>query len=164
MGIVADLVYKKRNNLNLQHVAPAKRQTDARQTDDIGINIDHHMSHNPNHSHSLSQQHKTYIWEELLMCFRFSVNFKTVMSLENSNSSSSFITVMAGMRSIVCLWITVFHVYYYSLFAISNTPFIFAKLETFPLQPILQACFYVDIFFIMRFDCTYTIFFLIIFL
>ncbi|TMW46892.1 hypothetical protein DOY81_008030 [Sarcophaga bullata] len=149
LGIVSDLVYKQRNNLSLQHVALSKRQTDARQTDDIGVNIDHHMSRS--HSHNHSQQRKTYLWEELLMCFRFSVNFKTVMSLENSNSNSSsaFITVMAGMRSIVCLWITVFHVYYYSLFAISNTPFIFAKLETFPLQPILQACFYVDIFFIM---------------
>lgn len=106
-------------------------------------------NHEVNNIQQYEQQQSSKC-EELLMCFRFTLNYETVISLENSNRNSTFLSVMAGMRTIVCLWISVFHVYYYSLFAISNTPFIFAKLEKLTLQPVLQACFYVDVFFIMR--------------
>ncbi|XP_073844590.1 nose resistant to fluoxetine protein 6-like isoform X2 [Musca autumnalis] len=95
------------------------------------------------------QQPDTSKWERILMCFLMSDNFATFTSLDNSNRNSVFLTSMAGLRSIVCMWITVFHVYYYALFAMSNTPFIFAKLERFATQPIMQACFYVDVFFTM---------------
>lgn len=103
-----------------------------------------------NNANLSSRPLKSSIWEKLLMCFRLVDNYAAVISLDNSNRNSMFLTMMAGMRTIICLWITVFHVYYYSLFAMSNTPFIFAKLEKLALQPIMQACFYVDVFFVMR--------------
>lgn len=107
-------------------------------------------------------------WLELLNCFHLQTNYKRLMQLHNNNERTmqrqhistgnavkiaqkcSYFTVMTGMRTIICLWITVFHAYYYSLFAMSNTPFIIAKLENLILQPIIQSCFYVDVFFIMR--------------
>ncbi|XP_075165922.1 nose resistant to fluoxetine protein 6-like [Haematobia irritans] len=92
---------------------------------------------------------RSSLWEKLLMCFHSTANYATVISLENSNRNAIFLTSMAGLRCIICMWITVFHVYYYSLFTMSNTPFIFAKLEEFILQPVMQACFYVDVFFVM---------------
>lgn len=143
MGISAEVVYKSKNNLYSSHIkSHLNPPTNGISTSNEIIN------------HETTTQYEagqSSLWEELLMCFRLSLNYKTVISLDNSNSNTTFLTVMAGFRTIICLWITVFHVYYYSLFAISNTPFIFAKLETFALQPILQACFYVDVFFIMRF-------------
>lgn len=100
------------------------------------------------------------IWLELLTCFHLPTNYKHLMQLNNDNKSNEsekkmpqkrkYFALMTGMRTIICLWITVFHVYYYSLYAMSNTPFIIAKLENLILQPIIQSCFYVDVFFIMR--------------
>lgn len=108
------------------------------------------------------------MWLELLNCFHLPTNYKRLMELHNNekrqqqhiltgNASKmaqkrSYFALLTGMRTIICLWITVFHVYYYSLYAMSNTPFIIAKLENLILQPIIQSCFYVDVFFIMRWN------------
>lgn len=148
LGIFAEVVYNSKNKLKLQHTSHIKSHLNPNSPTNGVPTTNSIVDHEATHQYELRQ---SSLWQELLMCFRFSLNYKTVMSLENSNTNSRFLSVMAGMRTIVCLWITVFHVYYYSLFAISNTPFIFARLEAFPLQPILQACFYVDVFFIMRF-------------
>ncbi|XP_065368852.1 nose resistant to fluoxetine protein 6-like [Calliphora vicina] len=146
LGIFAEVVYNSKNKLKLQHTSHIKSHLNPNSPTNGVPTTNSIIDHEVPHRYELRQ---SSLCEELLMCFRFSLNYKTVMSLENSNTNSRFLTVMAGLRTIVCLWITVFHVYYYSLFAISNTPFIFARLEAFTLQPILQACFYVDIFFIM---------------
>lgn len=147
LPILAEIVYKSKYRLQLQHslcrknaklgggVRSYQQQRQQRQTE-------------PNQRQAESSQ-----WEQMLMCFLISENFAAVTSLDNSNRNSVFLTSMAGLRSVVCMWITVFHVYYYSLFAMSNTPYIFARLEMFALQPIMQACFYVDVFFIMRYVC-----------
>ncbi|XP_055838509.1 nose resistant to fluoxetine protein 6-like [Episyrphus balteatus] len=84
--------------------------------------------------------------EEFFLCFNLRDNYKRMLQLEGSKG---FLPVIAGLRSVVCLWVTLFHVYFYSLFAISNVPLIFAKLETIVLQPVLQSCFYVDVFFVI---------------
>ncbi|KAM7343504.1 nose resistant to fluoxetine protein 6-like [Cochliomyia hominivorax] len=147
LGIIAEVVYKSKNNSKLQQTLHIKihlnSATNGASTTNTTTNIN---NNDVPIEYDLQESSK---WVELLMCFRLSVNYRTIMSLESSNSNSNFLTVMAGLRTIICLWITVFHVYYYSLFAISNTPFIFAKLEAFALQPILQSCFYVDVFLIM---------------
>ncbi|XP_046811025.1 uncharacterized protein LOC111688647 isoform X2 [Lucilia cuprina] len=147
LAIFAEILYNSKNKIKLQQQTShmnSKLNSPINGIPTTNNNIRNHEV--PANQYDLSE---SSIWEELLMCFRFSLNYKTVMSLENSNSNSKFLTAMTGFRTIICLWITVFHVYYYSLFAISNTPFIFAKLEAFTLQPVLQACFYVDVFFIM---------------
>uniref|UniRef100_A0A1I8QBL2 Nose resistant-to-fluoxetine protein N-terminal domain-containing protein n=1 Tax=Stomoxys calcitrans TaxID=35570 RepID=A0A1I8QBL2_STOCA len=89
------------------------------------------------------------VWRQLLECFNITANYETFTSLENSNRNSVFLSAMAGLRSIICMWITVFHVYYYSVFALSNAPYLFTRLEKFVFQPVVQACFYVDVFFVM---------------
>lgn len=85
--------------------------------------------------------------EKAILCFDLRANLNLALSVEESKS---FVPVIAGMRTIVCLWVTLFHVYYYSLFTINNFPLIFAKLENFILQPVLQSVFYVDVFFVIR--------------
>lgn len=139
LPVVAEVVYKSRHRLRLQHTMYVKNHHDVLPPQLV-----------VNNANLSSRPLKSSIWEKLLMCFRLVDNYAAVISLDNSNRNSMFLTMMAGMRTIICLWITVFHVYYYSLFAMSNTPFIFAKLEKLALQPIMQACFYVDVFFVMR--------------
>ncbi|XP_030388523.1 nose resistant to fluoxetine protein 6-like [Scaptodrosophila lebanonensis] len=87
----------------------------------------------------------------LLKCFRLRTNFSRVFSSRPNRSEGdcSFVGAVAGLRCMVCLWITVFHVYFYSIYALTNTPLMFAKLENFALQPLLQACFHVDLFFVI---------------
>ncbi|XP_055378338.1 O-acyltransferase like protein-like [Condylostylus longicornis] len=85
-------------------------------------------------------------FEDFLLCFDLRDNFNRALKLDDSKH---FISVIAGLRTIVCLWVTLFHVYYYSLFAISNVPQLFSKLENFNLQPVIQSCFYVDVFFVI---------------
>lgn len=145
LPILAEVVHKSKHNLELQHSLCRKGKK---------LGGGELRNYQPQQHESASENNETpvksSVWEELLMCFRISTNYAAVISLEHSNRDSIFLTCMTGLRSIICMWITVFHVYYYSLFAMSNTPFIFAKLEKFALQPIMQACFYVDVFFIMR--------------
>lgn len=73
------------------------------------------------------------------------------MNFESDNGrSSKILTSLAGMRTIICLWVTVFHVYYYSFNFISNIMVVMARLEDFAVQPVSQAVFYVDVFFTIR--------------
>lgn len=88
--------------------------------------------------------------EELLLCFRLSENFKRALQLEPASSNSNFLCVIAGVRSIICLWVSTFHVYYYSVFALSNAPMLFVAMGNFLNQPLLQAIFFVDVFFVIR--------------
>ncbi|XP_012154768.1 nose resistant to fluoxetine protein 6 [Ceratitis capitata] len=87
--------------------------------------------------------------EELLLCFRLSENFKRALQLEPASSNSNFLCVIAGVRSIICLWVSTFHVYYYSVFALSNAPMLFVAMGNFLNQPLLQAIFFVDVFFVI---------------
>uniref|UniRef100_A0A1A9WWG6 Nose resistant-to-fluoxetine protein N-terminal domain-containing protein n=1 Tax=Glossina brevipalpis TaxID=37001 RepID=A0A1A9WWG6_9MUSC len=97
---------------------------------------------------TFSQTEKSPLWIAFISCFRFQDNYQTVMSFENANGRNSKIfTSLAGMRTIVCLWVTVFHVYYYSFNFISNIMIVMARLEDFAVQPVTQAVFYVDVFF-----------------
>ncbi|XP_061401258.1 uncharacterized protein LOC133337009 [Musca vetustissima] len=147
LPILAEIVTKSKHRLQLQHSL-------CRKSVKLGVEVRSYQQQRQQcaaaATDSIQRQTESSMWEQMLMCFLISDNFATVTSLDNSNRNSVFLTSMAGLRSIICMWITVFHVYYYSLFAMSNTPFIFAKLERFALQPIMQACFYVDVFFIMR--------------
>ena len=94
------------------------------------------------------QKKKRTVLDEFLYCFDLRSNSGKAMQLE---SSKSFIPVIAGLRTMVCLWVTLFHVYYYSLYTIKNVPMVFSKLESILLQPIIQSCFYVDVFFVIRY-------------
>lgn len=85
--------------------------------------------------------------EKFLLCWSIRDNIVKTLSIENSKN---FFPIIAGLRTIVCLWVTLFHVYYYSLFTINNIPLLFAKLENYILQPVLQSCYYVDVFFVIR--------------
>ncbi|CAD7078531.1 unnamed protein product [Hermetia illucens] len=82
--------------------------------------------------------------EKFVMCFSLRENFPRVLK---ATAPKDFVPVIAGLRTIVCLWVTLLHIYYHSMFTRNNIQFLYAKLESFILQPILQACFYVDVFF-----------------
>ncbi|XP_017466587.1 PREDICTED: nose resistant to fluoxetine protein 6-like [Rhagoletis zephyria] len=92
---------------------------------------------------------KSSTLEELLLCFRLVENCRRALQPERPNSNSNFLSVIAGVRTIICLWVSTFHVYYYSVFALSNAPMMFAVLANFLNQPLLQAVVFVDVFFIM---------------
>ncbi|KAL9914358.1 nose resistant to fluoxetine protein 6-like [Glossina fuscipes fuscipes] len=78
-------------------------------------------------------------------------NYEAIMNFDSDNGrSSKILTSLAGMRTIICLWVTVFHVYYYSFNFISNIMVVMARLEDFAVQPVSQAVFYVDVFFTIR--------------
>lgn len=53
-------------------------------------------------------------------------------------------------RPIICIWITIVHVAFYSMFAYDNLAELFQALEGIAIQPVFAAFVYVDCFFVMR--------------
>lgn len=108
---------------------------------------DNFKNNNNYNNNALHSTGKLHFIEKFLLCFHLKENFARAIKLEKSENCLSSIS---GIRTHICLWVTIFHVYYYSLFAINNTTLLFAKLEHLMLQPFLQSCFYVDVFFVIR--------------
>lgn len=155
LTIFAEIFYKSKENLKKQQKLHLKNYQNGQQIQLPASNntASSKADCNGNTEQKSFAAANSLLLEELLLCFRLADNYQTVMSVENSNCHRNYLNIMTGMRTIICLWITVFHAYYYSLFAMSNATLIFAKLEYFLYQPIMQACFYVDVFFVMRYVC-----------
>ncbi|XP_037954884.1 uncharacterized protein LOC119684825 [Teleopsis dalmanni] len=136
LTILAELMHKYKKSLNQQQSGHSKAANkSSTSTNNNNLTAEKQIT---------AKSSSTF--EEILLSFRLTENFQRALKLDKSDS---FLGVIAGLRTIICLWVTVFHVYYYSLFALTNTALVFAKLEQFILQPVIQACFYVDIFFVI---------------
>ncbi|XP_037888723.1 nose resistant to fluoxetine protein 6-like [Glossina fuscipes] len=126
LKIFAEIIYKSKENRRLQLFLP----------------------YQSGNMPAFPQTEKSPFWIELILCFRFEDNYEAIMNFDSDNGrSSKILTSLAGMRTIICLWVTVFHVYYYSFNFISNIMVVMARLEDFAVQPVSQAVFYVDVFF-----------------
>ncbi|XP_054739415.1 O-acyltransferase like protein-like [Anastrepha obliqua] len=139
---LAEIVHRSKEKLQLQQLLLTKAPLVA--PSNGGVHIANVSVEPINESAA-----KSSTLEELLLCFRLAENWRRALQPERANSNANFLSAIAGLRTIICLWVSTFHVYYYSLFALSNAPMMFAALANFLYQPLLQAVFFVDIFFVM---------------
>lgn len=54
-----------------------------------------------------------------------------------------------AFRSIICVWVMLFHVVFYSMFTYDNLPELFRSLDGFAVQGLLAIVLYVDVFFVL---------------
>lgn len=73
--------------------------------------------------------------------------FNEILKIEDT--TNNFIPVIAGLKTIVCIWIIVLHCSSLAFYIMNNTTIAFAKMESLMYQIIMQAIFYVDVFFII---------------
>ncbi|GAB0090979.1 hypothetical protein DMENIID0001_057670 [Sergentomyia squamirostris] len=78
-----------------------------------------------------------------LECFNFRSNLTYIFRTSTPNS----ISVLGGIRSIVCLWIIGFHIVYYGLHYSESASLFLANSQGFLYQVIWTAVIYVDVFF-----------------
>ncbi|CAD7078533.1 unnamed protein product [Hermetia illucens] len=98
---------------------------------------------------------ETFRGEKFLRCFSLRENVPRVLQ---ATAPKEFVSILAGLRTIVCLWVTLLHIFYFSMFTMDNILFLYATGETFIQQPVFQACYYVDVFFtVSAFLMTYNL-------
>uniref|UniRef100_A0A1B0GN68 Nose resistant-to-fluoxetine protein N-terminal domain-containing protein n=1 Tax=Phlebotomus papatasi TaxID=29031 RepID=A0A1B0GN68_PHLPP len=78
-----------------------------------------------------------------LDCFAFRCNMSYIFRTSTPNS----ISAIAGIRSIVCLWIVAFHVLYYGLHYSESASLFLANSQGLLYQVFWAAVIYVDVFF-----------------
>ncbi|XP_067634111.1 uncharacterized protein [Eurosta solidaginis] len=143
---LAELIHRSKEKLKQQQLLHRKAPIVATTIDGVHIA---NVSMTVESTIANEKAAKSSTMEELLLCFRWSDNWHRALQPERVNSNSNFLGAIAGVRTIICLWVSTFHVYYYSVFALSNAPMMFAVLGNFLNQPLLQAVFFVDVFFVM---------------
>ncbi|XP_050323382.1 nose resistant to fluoxetine protein 6-like [Bactrocera neohumeralis] len=139
----AEMVYRSKAKLKLQQMLHTKAPHTTVMIDDV------HKTNVPIESAYESTAVKSSTVEEILLCFRFTENWQRALKADRMNSNSNFVGVIAGVRTVICLWVSTFHVYYYSVFALSNAPMLFVAMGSFLNQPLLEAIFFVDVFFVI---------------
>ncbi|XP_011191649.1 nose resistant to fluoxetine protein 6 [Zeugodacus cucurbitae] len=140
---LAEIVHRSKAKLKLQQLLHTKAPIATAMV--CGV----HIANTPTESAIESTTAKSSTIEEILLCFRLPENWQRALQVDRTNSNSNFVDVIAGVRTCICLWISTFHVYYYSIFALSNMPVVFAAMGNFLNQPLSQAIFFVDIFFVI---------------
>lgn len=83
-------------------------------------------------------------------CFHIGDNFGDLYN-KTSPTTNDQLTAVAGFRTTLCNWVVLFHVNYHSAFTLSNVAQLLVKTEWLSYQPVFQAVFYVDGFFIIRY-------------
>lgn len=63
--------------------------------------------------------------------------------------SSNHISISSSCRSIICFWVMLFHVIFYSMFTYDNLPELFQSLDGFAVQGLFSIVLYVDVFFVL---------------
>ncbi|GAB0090978.1 uncharacterized protein DMENIID0001_057660 [Sergentomyia squamirostris] len=93
-----------------------------------------------------SMIHKTEIalYQRIVNCFSLKKNSSELLSTKEAHNS---ISVINGIRSIVCFWILCFHMYWFQHFTVSNTATLFATGELPYFLFISNAPLLVDVFF-----------------
>lgn len=142
---LAEIVHRSKTKLKVQQLLHTKAPIVAAMVSGL------HKANVPIESTNESADVKSSTLEEILLCFRFIENWQRALQTERKNTNSNFVGVIAGVRTFICLWVSTFHVYYYSVFALSNAPMVFVAMGNFFNQPLLQAIFFVDVFFVIRF-------------
>lgn len=87
------------------------------------------------------------VLQRIAKCFNIGANLD---ELYHHPHPERDVAAVAAFRSIVCVWVLVFHVNYHSAFTLSNLAQVIIKMEWFVTQPIFQAFLYVDVFFVIR--------------
>ncbi|XP_049308007.1 uncharacterized protein LOC105227686 isoform X2 [Bactrocera dorsalis] len=141
---LAEIVYRSKAKLKLQQMWHTKAPHTTVMIDGA------HITNVPIESAYESTTVKSSTVEEIILCFRFTENWQRALKADRMNSNSNFVGVIAGVRTVICLWVSTFHVYYYSVFALTNAPMLFVAMGNFLNQPLLEAIFFVDVFFVIR--------------
>lgn len=144
---LAEIVYRSKAKLKLHKMLYTKAPIATVTVGGV------HIANVPVESANESTAVNSLTVEEILLCFRFTENWQRALKAERLNSNSNFVGVIAGVRTVICLWVSTFHVYYYSVFALSNAPMLFVAMGNFLNQPLIEAIFFVDVFFIIRYVC-----------
>ncbi|KAJ6632736.1 Nose resistant to fluoxetine protein 6 [Pseudolycoriella hygida] len=84
--------------------------------------------------------------KRFLKCFSI---YDNVASIFSTTSSPTAINSINGLRTVICCWVLLIHVGFFTMFAYDNLPEVFATIEQIQFQPILAIMFYVDIFFVL---------------
>nr|XP_014087296.1 nose resistant to fluoxetine protein 6-like isoform X1 [Bactrocera oleae] len=140
---LAEIVYRSKAKLKLHKMLYTKAPIATVTVGGV------HIANVPVESANESTAVNSLTVEEILLCFRFTENWQRALKAERLNSNSNFVGVIAGVRTVICLWVSTFHVYYYSVFALSNAPMLFVAMGNFLNQPLIEAIFFVDVFFII---------------
>lgn len=84
---------------------------------------------------------------ELLRCFAFNCNLKSLMS---TNVSKESVGAIHGLRFFGLIYVIMAHTIYYMADYLENIPFAYRLVECFLLQIISNATYVVDGFFFIR--------------
>ncbi|XP_055716518.1 nose resistant to fluoxetine protein 6-like [Phlebotomus papatasi] len=97
-----------------------------------------------NGTNSMIQKSEIALYQRIVNCFNVEENVRGLVSTKEPTNS---ISVINGIRSIVCFWILCFHMYWFQHFTVSNTATLFATGERPYFLFIANAPLLVDVFF-----------------
>ncbi|XP_059609622.1 nose resistant to fluoxetine protein 6-like [Phlebotomus argentipes] len=97
-----------------------------------------------NAANSMIQKSEIALYQRIVNCFSLDENVRELVSTKAPTNS---ISVINGIRSIVCFWILCFHMYWFQHFTVSNTATLFATGERPYFLFISNAPLLVDVFF-----------------
>uniref|UniRef100_A0A1B0CRE7 Nose resistant-to-fluoxetine protein N-terminal domain-containing protein n=2 Tax=Lutzomyia longipalpis TaxID=7200 RepID=A0A1B0CRE7_LUTLO len=97
-----------------------------------------------NGSNSMIEKTEIALHQKIVNCFSLEGNVRQLVS---TKAPTDAISVINGIRSIVCFWILSFHMYWFQHFTVSNTATLFATGERPYFLLISNAPLLVDVFF-----------------
>ncbi|XP_055680187.1 nose resistant to fluoxetine protein 6-like [Lutzomyia longipalpis] len=97
-----------------------------------------------NGSNSIIEKTEIALHQKIVNCFSLEGNVRQLVS---TKAPTDAISVINGIRSIVCFWILSFHMYWFQHFTVSNTATLFATGERPYFLLISNAPLLVDVFF-----------------